>query len=266
MNSPPLFCADRAIALFLDLDGTLAPFAAQPDLVAPSARRTAIVKACADQLDGRLAVISGRPLQDIDRILQGAVMTAAGVHGLERRNIYGAIHRLEPSPAVRHAVGVFNAAADIYPGLWVEDKGLSVALHYRNAPAAEGAALNAALALAAETGLVLQRGDKVVELLTPGPDKGDALRAFMAAPPFLGTKPLFVGDDLTDEAGFVAAAEFGGYGVLVGARGGPTAARYRLGEVDEALDWLAAMADAHGKARALSEASASWQGGAAWRA
>jgi trehalose 6-phosphate phosphatase len=266
MNSPPLFCADRAIALFLDLDGTLAPFAAQPDLVAPSARRTAIVKACADQLDGRLAVISGRTLQDIDRILEGAVTAAAGVHGLELRGGYSDIRRLAPSPAVRHAKFIFDATADLRPGLLVEDKGLSVALHYRNAPEAEVEALNAAHGLAAETGLVLQRGDKVVELLTPGPDKGEALRAFMTEPPFLGSKPLFVGDDLTDEAGFVAAAEFGGYGVLVGARSGPTAARYRLGEVDEALDWLAAMAEAHGKARALSEASASWQEGAGWRA
>jgi trehalose 6-phosphate phosphatase len=127
--------------------------------------------------------------------------------------------------------------AALTPGLLVEEKPAGIALHYRLA-AEEGPRADAFLAaLAKEHGLEVQRGAMVVELRPTGATKGDAIRAFMMEPQFADARPLFMGDDLTDEHGFAAAAALGGAGILVGpAR--KSAARYRLGSVAEARRWL----------------------------
>lgn len=228
-------------ALFLDLDGTLAPIVARPEAVGPDPRRTRLLEALALRLDGRLAVVSGRTLADLDRILEGRTPVLAGVHGLVRRDALGRVTSTPPHPGLVAAVRVLRDFAATHAGLIVEDKGLSVALHYRQAPDLAPRVRIQTEWLAAETGLVLQPGDQVMELRTPGPRKGEAIAAFMAQPPFAGRKPVFLGDDLTDEDAFLATERLGGFGVLVGpAR--PTAARYRLADVGAALDWLEALA------------------------
>ncbi len=227
-------------ALFLDLDGTLAPIAARPQDVRPDPRRTSLLEQLAERLDGRLAVISGRTLTDVDRILETCVTSVAAVHGLVRRDPDGQVFRTPEHPAMARAVAGFRAFAAQDSGLLVEEKaGLSVALHYRLAPRCAGPARACAQALAAETGLSLQEGDMVEELRTPGARKGDAVRAFMAEPLFAGARPVFVGDDATDEDGFAAAQALGGVGVVVGATR-VTAARFRLADVEAALAWLEA--------------------------
>jgi trehalose 6-phosphate phosphatase len=133
----------------------------------------------------------------------------------------------------------FREFASRDSGLLVEEKGLSVALHYRLARAQGRAARELAEHLAAETGLFLQHGDMVEELRTPGPTKGDSVEAFLTRAPFAGARPVFLGDDVTDEHGFEAVQTLGGAGVLVGA-GRPTAARFRIAGVEEALAWLEA--------------------------
>jgi trehalose 6-phosphate phosphatase len=237
-SSSPLFdMPARRVALFLDLDGTLAPFAATPLEVGPDAARTALVRRLALLLEGRLAVVSGRTLAEIDRILDGAAATAAGVHGLQRR-LAGAPPRMAaPHPLLVDAVQFLAAFKREAPGTLLEVKPLSVALHYRNAPTAGPEVRRLAGAYAAKTGLLLQEGVMVVELLTPGTSKGDAVRDFMSSPPFRGATPIFLGDDLTDEAGFEAAADLGGYGVIVGSRQNTLAAG-RIAGVPETLDWL----------------------------
>jgi trehalose 6-phosphate phosphatase len=227
-------------ALFLDLDGTLAPLAARPQDVAPDPRRTGLLEHLARRLDGRLAVISGRTLTDIDRILETCVTSVAAVHGLVRRAPDGRVFKTPPHPAMARAVEGFRAFAARDSGLIVEEKaGLSVALHFRQAGRHAEAARACAQAFAAETGLALQEGDMVEELRTPGASKGDSVRAFMAEPMFAGARPVFVGDDVTDEDGFEAAQALGGVGVVVGAAR-PTGARFRLADVDSALSWLEA--------------------------
>lgn len=226
-------------ALFLDLDGTLAPIAARPQDVRPDPRRNSLLERLAERLDGRLAVVSGRTLADVDRILEGCVGAVAAVHGLVRRDARRRLHQTSPHPKLAAAAEGFRAFAGRDSGLIVEDKDLSVALHFRLAARQAEAARACAAALARETGLVLQDGDMVEELRTPGPDKGDSLRDFMAEPPFAGARPVFVGDDATDEAGFAAACALGGVGVAVGpARA--TQAGFRLSGVDAALAWLEA--------------------------
>ena len=236
---PPPIALSRP-ALFLDMDGVLAPLAATPDAVVPDARRTAVIRAVAERLGGRVAIISGRTLAEIDRIAESAAASASGVHGLERRRADGSLDRAEADPAVRDAVAAFHDFAETRPGVIVEDKAVSAGLHYRQAQDESGAVAALAEKLAGETGLTLQAGHLVVELKTPGTDKGTALTAFMAEPPFEGAVPVMLGDDLTDEDGFRAAAALGGFGVLVGPPR-ETAARYSLPDVDAVLAWLDAV-------------------------
>lgn len=242
LPSPPV-TADRPLALFLDLDGVLAPMAPTPDAVVADARRTAVLRRLDEALNGRLAIVSGRTLGEIDRIAGEAAPSAAGVHGLERRRRDGAVDRPPPSPGVARALAAFRAFAADRPGVIVEDKAVSTGLHYRQAPDSADAALVLARSLADSTGLTLQPGHMVLELRTPGADKGGALTAFMAEPPFAGALPIMVGDDLTDEAGFRAAEALGGFGVLVGPYR-QTAARHGLSGVPAVMDWLEAVAEA----------------------
>jgi trehalose 6-phosphate phosphatase len=226
-------------ALFLDLDGTLAPIAARPQDVRPDARRTRLLDWLKVGLDGRLAVVSGRTLEDIDRILEGRIVCVSAVHGLVRRHCDGSLHHPEPHPGMDRAVAALRQFAARDSGLIVEEKGPSVALHFR---LARGLALDArALArrIAAETGLALQEGDMVEELRTPGPSKGDSIRDFMDTPAFRGAHPVFVGDDATDEHGFEEVVRLGGFGVLVG-NPRPTHARFGLRNVEDVLAWLEA--------------------------
>ncbi|MDK2746648.1 MAG: trehalose-phosphatase [Brevundimonas sp.] len=241
LPTPPVV-AD-GIALFLDMDGVLAPMAPTPDGVGPVARRTAALKAVEARLEGRVAIVSGRTIAEVDRISDHALTSASGVHGLERRLKDGSISRGAPDAGVAVALAGFKDFAADRPGVIVEDKGVSAGLHYRQAPDQTDAAKALAKRLQAETGLSLQPGHMVLELKTPGADKGTAVTDFMQDPPFKGAVPVMLGDDLTDEHGFEAAAALGGYGVLVGPER-ETAARYRLDDVDAVLTWLEAVAKA----------------------
>jgi len=233
---PPAIDVGRT-ALFLDLDGTLAEIALRPDDVAPLPQRNRALADLCVAMSGRVAVLTGRTLDEADRILDGAVQAVSAVHGLVRRQPDGQVVAFQASPKLQEAARTLHAFAQTQEGLIVEDKGLSIALHYRQAPGIEAAVREATGWLASATGLVVQDGAMVSEVRTAGPHKGDALRAFLAAAPFAGGVPVMVGDDLTDEHAFLAAKELGGYGVLVGPPR-ETQARYGLGSVREVLAWL----------------------------
>lgn len=224
-------------ALFLDLDGTLARFRPRPDDVGPDPARNALLRGLQDALAGRLAIVSGRAIDDVDRILDASVIAVAGVHGLERRLPDGARADAAPHPRLAEARARLETFAAARAGLLVEPKPVSVALHYRGAPDRGPDVRALASLIASETGLKLQQGAMVAELRTPGPNKGDVVRDLLAAPPFAGATPIFVGDDVTDEDGFEAAASLDGWGVLVGPPR-PTAARARLPDVGRTLEWL----------------------------
>lgn len=239
LPAPPSFPPASA-ALFLDLDGTLAPIMPRPEHVGPACRAM-LIKRLSATLNGRVAVVSGRALDDLDRILERGVTPVAAVHGLVRRDADGQVVRSAPHAGIPDARQLLRDLARCDKGLQFEDKGVSVGLHYRNAPAAGEAVIEAAERIARTTGLVLQMGDMVVELRTPGQDKGQSVAAFLREHPFMGSTPIFVGDDLTDEDGFAAAARLGGYGVLVGAMR-PTAASYRLKDTAAVSAWLEGVA------------------------
>lgn len=233
----PLRLSDAAV--FLDIDGTLAPIVSRPQDVGPDSRRTRLLERLNEGLGGRLAVVTGRTLDDVDRILEGRITCVAAVHGLVRRDSDGTLHASAPHPGLAPATRALRAFTARDPGLLVEEKGASVALHFRLARRHAAEARVLARRLAEETGLALQQGDMVEELRTPGPSKGDSIRRFMETPVFQGAVPVFAGDDATDEHGFAEVDGLGGYGVLVGAPRA-THARFGLRNVEDVLAWLEA--------------------------
>lgn len=234
-------------ALFLDVDGCLLDFAATPDgVVVPPGLHDALAT-CAEALGGALALVSGRSVDTLDALFSPLVLPAAGLHGLERRH-GDAIADGPRTPvalaAVRRAAGEVAAT---HPGSVVEDKGVTLALHWRSAGPGAGHALQAfALeALPQLPGYRLQHGKQVVELRPGGngrggadADKGSAIAAFLEEPPFAGRVPVFAGDDLTDEHGFAVANARGGISILVGQRAG-SAARHGLRDPADVRAWLA---------------------------
>jgi trehalose 6-phosphate phosphatase len=239
--APPPLAEVQGAALFLDFDGTLVALAQRPDAIAVPPHLPPLLDRVATLLGGRLAILTGRALADLDSHLRAPHLAASGSHGLERRAADGGASAAAPPPALEDARAALARFAASDASLIVEEKPASVALHYRLAPGREAEALALADGIARQTGLRAQRGKMVVELRPPGADKGDALRALMAEPPFAGARPLFVGDDLTDEDGFRAAADLGGFGILVGAPR-DTAAAFRLADVAAVHAWLEAAA------------------------
>ena len=233
------------LALFLDLDGVLAPIESRPEDVGPDPRRSRLLDALIAALDGRVAVLSGRALADVDRILEGRVTPVAGVHGLERRSSDGRVETRGAETDVARAVeGLTQTlSAEIADGVEIENKGVGVAVHYRNAPDRAAGVRHATTMLARDHGLHLQPGHMVVELKGGDADKGLALAAFLSEPPFAGARPVMIGDDRTDEAAFRAAEAAGGFGILVDPRW-VSAARYGLADTRAVADWLAQPAEA----------------------
>lgn len=245
LTAPPLERAQAVgYALFLDVDGTLLPFADRPDDVGVDAALLALLTELGERLDGALALVSGRTLLTLDALFRPLRLPAGGLHGLELRYPDGAVARW---PVDREALSRLRAGMTAIvqrqPRLHLEDKGSSLALHYRRAPALAESALAAAAGLVAALGpaFVLQPGDHVAEIRPAGADKGRALASLMTSAPFAGRLPVMLGDDLTDEHAFAAAQRLGGFGVVVGGRR-PTVARHALPDIGAVRAWLILLA------------------------
>jgi trehalose 6-phosphate phosphatase len=238
---PPL---DPLSALFLDVDGTLLEIAPRPELVqVPEGLPTLIIRLSA-ACEGALALISGRPLAQLDQMFQPWQGAAAGLHGLERRRADGIIDRVidgASAAALDRLRPKLAALAADGTGLTIEDKGGTLALHYRAAPQREPEIRAVVEALHREIASVLRliTGKMVFEFQPRGADKGRAIAAFLAEPPFVGRQPVFVGDDTTDEDGFAEIRRRGGIAIRVGSFDRATAANYRLPSVEAVLAWLA---------------------------
>lgn len=239
MPFPPIALLEGA-SLFLDLDGTLLELVDRPDQVKADTRLCELLVAIGSRLDGRVAVVSGRSLEQIDAILGdvAAELAISGSHGCEHR-WRGVLARPNRPEALDRAAERVRTLVDRHSGLLLEEKSFGVALHYRMNPEAEAAARALAAALADELGLCLQHGKMMVELRVAGGDKGRAVRRLMGRPPMRGTRPIFIGDDVTDEPGFEAARELGGHAILVG-QPRPTAADYGIACPADLRAWLLA--------------------------
>lgn len=238
-QAPPPLRAGESLAWFFDVDGTVAEIVETPDAARVDAALADLIARLHRSAQGALALVSGRPIAEVDALFPGTRYAVAGQHGIERRGADGrlvrATDRVLPLDDARRYLETIVAR---HPGLRLEVKPASLALHYRQAPRLAGFVHRTMRTLAGGLGdeYRLQPGKRVLELLPQGPDKGTAVRAFLAEPPFEGRTPVFVGDDLTDEHAFAIVNERDGYSVKVGP--GPTIARWRLPSVTAVRTWL----------------------------
>jgi trehalose 6-phosphate phosphatase len=240
--SAPLPLAGGPHSLFLDFDGTLVDFAATPDGVQPEPALRALLERLLDRLDGAVAIITGRRIASIDALLAPLRLPVAGLQGLERRSADGVIHR--PAAPAAWLVPLrtrLRAHVESHPGLLLEDKEFSLAVHYRAAPRHEAVTrrwLQSLLTDWPEDARLLE-GNCVFELRPGSSDKGTALEMFMAEVPFAGRRPIYLGDDDADLPAMRAARDRRGMAIAVGPR---ITALQRLKDPAAVRDWLEALA------------------------
>ncbi|MGP3593363.1 trehalose-phosphatase [Vagococcus sp. WN89Y] len=241
LSVPPLFSGK--FAYFFDLDGTLADIKPHPDEVTIPDDVLARLSLLAELNDGALALISGRSITELEQLSQPYHFPLAGVHGAERRDINGHTHRISLPDNIRlpleKALRQELAALD---GVELEVKGMAFALHYRQGPQHESTLYELAKNVVARyPELAMQPGKCVIELKPAGINKGEAIAEFLRSAPFAGKTPVFLGDDLTDEHGFVVVNKLGGISIKVGA--GATQAKWRLARVQDVYQWLESITD-----------------------
>jgi len=206
-------------AVFLDVDGTLLDIAESPDAVVVPRGLLDALTHLHHQLDGALALISGRPVEELDRLFQPLRLAASGGHGAHWRAAGDQPLRRTTKDLPASVRVQLNALAHRHVGIHVEDKGSSFALHYRSAPslAAElRVALQSLLRAPEGAGLRLLNGKQVFEIVSEGVDKARAIQRLLATPGFAGRLPLYIGDDVTDEPAIALMPSLGGLGLSVG--------------------------------------------------
>jgi trehalose 6-phosphate phosphatase len=238
LSSPPPLAAlleSGRVAVFVDFDGTLIEIASGPDAIEVPDDLSARLERLAERLNGALALVSGRSIENITQFVGPVNLHMAGSHGGDVQHTNGEkLLKAEPLPeSVREALSDFAQRE----GLLYERKPHGAALHFRARPEFEEQAHAFAKDLSAQHELATKSGKCVIELVRPGIDKGGAVRLLMKDRPFAESLPVFIGDDATDEDGFAACEELGGFGILVGERNS-TCAQYRLGTVGEVHQWL----------------------------
>jgi len=234
---PPAASAEWAY--FLDIDGTLIDIADTPDAVRVDIALLDLIARLHRASGSAVALVSGRTISDIESRLGMPRLPLAGQHGLERRDAAGRLWIHAAPPAAKFAIKeALEPVLARHPGLLIEDKGMTLALHYRLAPhlAAYAHRLMTRLATAAGAGLEVQRGKCVAEIKPSGIDKGTAVTEYLAEPPFMGRRPVFIGDDLNDEHGFAEVNKLDGISIKVGK--GASCARFRLPDVAAVRRWL----------------------------
>jgi len=225
-------------AFFFDVDGTLAAIQSRPEAVFIPEQVIAQLQKLSALSQGALALVSGRPIEQLDALAAPWSGPAAGVHGAERRDAEGNLQRISLPVEVEQSLRTeLQDAMACWPGTQLEVKGMAFALHYRQAMQHEQDVMRLAeQSVKRFPGLALQPGKCVVEIKPAGIDKGAAISDFMQQPPFAGRTPVFIGDDLTDEKGFLAVNARQGVSIKVGE--GSTQAHYRLHDVDAVYGWL----------------------------
>jgi trehalose 6-phosphate phosphatase len=242
---PPLPDASARWAIFLDVDGTLLDFADDPLAVRPDAALLGLLHALHRRLDGALALVSGRELIDLDRLFAASHWAAAGLHGLQLRHADGSRRDFAVAPAQQaHMRDAAHTLAARFDGVQLEDKHAAIALHCRRAPAQLPALHEAAIAVMTHLpGYELQPGNLVLEFKPAGMDKGRAVLELLQRAPFAGRRPVYLGDDLTDEHAFASINARHGLSVRIGMRE-PSLAAFTLPGPAAAEAWLTRVLDA----------------------
>lgn len=225
-------------AFFFDVDGTLANIKPRPEEVCVPEHVCRVLQILFALSEGAMALVSGRPISQLDVLVKPLKLPVAGVHGAERRDACGNFTALSlPDDMTDAIINRLSLHLGGMSGTRLETKGVAFALHYRQAMQYEKQIFQLAESMVARYPmLTLQPGKCVVELKPDGADKGAAIAAFMREAPFIGRIPVFIGDDLTDEAGFQQVNQMKGISIKVGS--GESHARYRLRDVCQVHTWL----------------------------
>jgi trehalose 6-phosphate phosphatase len=230
-------------AIFLDLDGTLVELVDHPDAVHVDRSTLRLLDALREKVGRALAVVSGREISVVDRLLRPLKLPVAGVHGLERRDAGGIIHSRD-TPDISPITFVIEKVVGDEVGVVIERKPGAVALHYRFRPDLERRYCELIHEIIGERpDLRLLHGKMVFEVVPKDGDKGSVIEAFLREPPFSGRRPLFAGDDVTDEAGFSAVNARGGVSIKIG--GGESRARFRAHDVRQFHVWLSGLVNSY---------------------
>lgn len=247
MHPPPAPSLDWC--LFIDVDGTLIELAETPFDTSASAELKELLGTVAGKLGGALALVSGRSIEYLDALFAPLRLPAAGLHGVERRKASGVLQGASFNDSqLDRARAALALLVQSHAGTLLEDKGRTVAIHYRMAPHFEPELRQAVLGIAAQLGpnYHVQSGSMMLEIKPRGFDKGAAVKAFLQEPPFSGRTPVYAGDDLTDIDGFRAVEVQGGISIAVGER---VQAQFHLEGPAQVREWLEAIArlvDSHG--------------------
>lgn len=240
---PPL----EQCALLFDVDGTLIDLAPTPDAVEVPQELPWHLQKLSVLTCGALALVSGRTISDIDRIMHPVKLPAVGGHGAEMRLLAdGEVQAAPVKPMDPHLKRRFAAIAGFSPGILIEDKGYSLAVHYRLAPHAERQIFGAVAAIQADlpdAPIEVLNGKFVVEIKHEGFSKATAVRHLMKLPPFIGRRPVFLGDDVTDETVFAIMADINGVAYSVGREAQGVAGYFH--SPHDVRQWLARMIDDH---------------------
>lgn len=231
--------------LFLDVDGTLIELTDSPLDTFADPPLKALLGQVSERLGGAVALVSGRSIKYLDALFDPLRLPAAGLHGVERRKASGAMHGASfVDTQLNQARAAVAALVQEHPGTSVEDKGRTIAVHYRMAPQAEAAVRQSLAAIAKPLGsnYHIQEGNMVLEIKPRGFTKASAIKAFMSEAPFSGRQPVFVGDDLTDQDGFRMVEDQGGISIAVGDR---VQGQYRFENAAVVRTWLQGIAELH---------------------
>jgi trehalose 6-phosphate phosphatase len=230
-------------ALLFDIDGTLIDLAPTPDGIYVPPELPGQLQELWRLTSGALALVSGRMIDDIDQIMKPIKLPAVGGHGVQMRPLAdAAVREAIVKPMNPNLKKRFAALAGLSAGILIEDKGYSIAVHYRLAPHAERQIFNAVTAIQADlpdAPLEVLNGKFVVEIKQEGFSKATAVRELMAQPPFAGRQPIFLGDDVTDESVFGIMPDIDGLAYSVGRK-----AQGVAGHFDSPHDvraWIASM-------------------------
>ncbi|MGD9544424.1 MAG: trehalose-phosphatase [Methylocystis sp.] len=216
--SRKLLEGNKNIALFLDFDGTLVDISAAPDAIDVPAGLPELLALVSERLEGRLAILTGRPIASIDRFLSPFRCIAAGAHGAELRLDPSQSVVLDAPPIASSIIDAAQQAIRPYESVTLEVKRTSIAVHYRLCPEVESPLRRALQDIVADRpeDLVVLGGRKVFEIIPRGASKGGALERILSLPKFEDCCPVAIGDDLTDVTAIEAANRLGGVGLSVG--------------------------------------------------
>jgi trehalose 6-phosphate phosphatase len=236
--------------LFLDVDGTLVELTDTPSQTEAGPEIKSLLREVAERLGGAVALVSGRKIETLDQLFAPLILPAAGLHGVERRKAGGTIQGASfVDSQLDGARAAIKALVEAHPGTLLEDKDRTLAVHFRLAPQLEQLMRQAIIDIAKPLGsnYHIQSGKMLFEIKPRGFSKATAIKAFMQESPFSGRRPVFAGDDLTDQDGFAIVEAQDGISIGVGdvVRG-----QYYLENVAAVRGWLAGIAALHDSHRA----------------